>query len=74
MIGNIHVHLIKIVSNMCARPVNIVLIQMGSAQEQMLLDMTEGKGTFPMLEYSPGELLCDSFSISAMLVRASNKE
>ena len=36
--------------------------------------MTEGKGTFPMLEYSPGELLCDSFSISALLVRAGNKE
>lgn len=74
MIGNIHVDLIKIISNMCEIPVNIVLIQSGSAQEKMLLDMTEGKGTFPMIEYSPGELLCDSFSISAMLVRASGKE
>jgi hypothetical protein len=36
--------------------------------------MTSGiKGTFPMLEFEPGTLMCDSLAIVALLVRTSAK-
>jgi glutathione S-transferase len=42
--------------------------------ESKLLDMTSQiNGTFPMLEFEPGALMCDSLAIVALLVRTSAK-
>ena len=32
------------------------------------------QGTFPMLEFEPGALMCDSLAIAALLIRSSGNE
>lgn len=73
-IGDLHVDFIKIVARICKIDVLIYPVQTGSELEAKLLEITsEIKGTFPMLEFEPGALMCDSLAIVALLVRTSAK-
>jgi len=73
-IGDLQVDFIKIVARICKIDVKVYPVDTGSELETKLLDMTSGiKGTFPMLEFEPGALMCDSLAIVALLVRTSAK-
>ena len=73
-IGNLQVDFIKIVAKICKIDINLYPVESGTELETKLLDMTaEINGTFPMLEFEPGALMCDSLAIVALIVRTSAK-
>ena len=54
---------------------NLYLVEDDSELEHKLLEMIKDiQGSFPMLEFEPGSLMCDSLAIVALLVRSSGSE
>ena len=73
--GNLQVDFIRIVSDLVEIEITIYPVEEGSELESKLLSMVaEINGTFPMLEFEPGTLMCDSLAIAALLIRSSGKE
>ena len=53
----------------------MVIVPDDSPLEQKLIEMTrEINGTFPMLEFEQGTLMCDSLAIAAYLIRGTANE
>lgn len=73
--GNIEVDFIRIVADLVKIEVNVYPVEEGSELEAELLEMvSQINGTFPMLEFEPGALMCDSLAIAALLIRSSGNE
>ena len=53
----------------------MVIVPDNSPLEAKLIEMTRNiNGTFPMLEFEPGTLMCDSLAIAAFLARGTESE
>lgn len=75
MLGNIYVDFIAIVAEICKVDIQLVIVPPESPLEKKLIEMTRNiNGTFPMLEFEQGTLMCDSLAIAAFLIRATGDE